>query len=81
MERYKMKDFELFNYYEIKPFEKYNRAKVLYTKKGKDQYAIFMDYGENDWKCVEDNHLPYNRLNEKEKEFIGQVLAEDKMWR
>lgn len=72
-----MKDFEIFNFYEIVPFGKYSRMKVLYTKKGKDQYAIFMDYGENDWKCVEDNHYAYNRLNEKEKEFVKEVLAED----
>lgn len=62
---------------EIEPYGQYNRVVVYYAKNGRDQQAVYMDYGQQgkpSYKIIEDNAVSGNRLNNKESEEIGEML-------
>lgn len=62
---------------EIEPYGQYNRVVVYYAKNGRDQYAIYMDYGDKGkpiYRIIEDNAISGNRLTNKEREEIGEML-------
>ena len=62
---------------EIEPYGQYNRVVVYYAKNGRDQHAVYMDYGQHgkrSYKIIEDNAVSGNRLNNKECEAIGEML-------
>lgn len=62
---------------QIEPYLDCNRVKVCYTKNRIDQYAIYMDYGQQgkpSYKIIEDNAVSGNRLSNKEGEAIGEML-------
>ena len=61
----------------MEPYRGYDRVKVYYTKKKIDQYAIYMDYGDNGkpiYRIIEDDAISGNRLSSKEREAIGEML-------
>lgn len=60
----------------IEPYMHYARVKVYYTKNGIDQNAVYMNYATDgrDYKMIEDNHAPYNKLKDDEKTKIGDML-------
>lgn len=62
---------------QMEPYRGCDRVKVYYTKKKIDQYAIYMDYGDNGkpiYRIIEDDAVSGNRLNAKEREAIGEML-------
>lgn len=62
---------------QIEPYRDCNRVKVCYTKNRIDQYAIYMDYGDKDkpiYRIIEDNAVSGNRLSNREREAIGEML-------
>lgn len=62
---------------QIEPYRDCDRVKVYYTKKGIDQYAIYMDYGDKGkpiYRIIEDDAVSGNRLSSKEREAIGEML-------
>lgn len=66
----------------IEPYVDYDRIKVYYVKNNIDQNAVFMNYGrdgERNYKIVEDNHAPRNRLNDEEARAIMQSLNKDNL--
>ena len=69
------KNFEITGFYEVKEYNiNKDQVKVLYTKNGKEQNAIFMRMGE-EWKLLEDNHYAHNKLREKNIESINGLLG------
>lgn len=56
--------------------KEYKRVKVYYTKNGSDQWAVYMDYGQDEpnYKLIEDNAYRGNRLTEKQGLAIGAML-------
>lgn len=67
---------------QVEPYANYNRVRVYYTKNNRDQNAVFMNYdreGGRNYKIIEDNHAPHNRLNNEEIQAIMQVLNKDNL--
>ena len=61
----------------MEPYLDCNRVKVCYTKNRIDQYAIYMDYGDNGkpiYRIIEDDAVSGNRLSNREREAIGEML-------
>lgn len=61
----------------VEPCMDYKRIRLTYIKNNKEQNAIFMNYnkdGGKDYRLVEDNHYPHNRLREKEQQEISYIL-------
>lgn len=61
----------------MEPYRGCDRVKIYYTKKRIDQYAIYMDYGDNGkpiYRIIEDDAVSGNRLSSKEREAIGEML-------
>lgn len=57
--------------------KEYKRIKVYYTKNGRDQYAVYMDYGQAgkpNYKIIEDNAYSRNRLTEQQAATIGVMI-------
>lgn len=68
---------------QIEPYVNYDRVRVYYTKNNRDQNAVFMNYsgdGGRDYKLIEDNHAPHNRLNNEETQAIVQALNKDNLF-
>lgn len=66
----------------IEPYANYDRVRVYYVKNNRDQSAVFMNYnreGGRDYKIIEDNHAPRNRLNNEETQAIMQALNKDNL--
>lgn len=62
---------------QMEPYRDCDRVKVYYTKKRIDQYAIYMDYGDKGnpiYRIIEDNAVSGNRLSNREREEIGEML-------
>lgn len=67
---------------QIEPYLDCNRVKVYYTKKRVDQYAIYMDYGDKGkpiYRIIEDNAVSGNRLSNREREEIGEMLNNEEI--
>lgn len=67
---------------QIEPYVDYDRVRVFYVKNNRDQNAVFMNYdrdGGRDYKIIEDNHAPHNRLNAEETQAIVQALNKDNL--
>lgn len=66
----------------IEPYANYNRVRIYYMKNNRDQSAVFMNYnreGGRDYKIIEDNHAPHNRLSNEETQAIVQALNKDNL--
>lgn len=67
---------------QIESYANYDRVRIYYTKNNRDQNAVFMNYnreGGRDYKIIEDNHAPHNRLNNEETQAIVQALNKDNL--
>jgi len=76
------KKVELLYGYFIKPHMGYRRVRICYIKNGKEQHAIFMNYGnigKKDYKLIEDNHCARNGLRANEQEEIAYILNNNLM--
>lgn len=67
---------------EIEPYGQCNRVVVYYAKNGRDQHAIYMDYGDKGkpiYRIIEDNAVSGNRLSNREREEIGEMLNNEEI--
>lgn len=59
---------------EIEPYMDYKKIRVYYTKNEIDQNAVFMEYGTNDWKIIEEAHIVGNKLTKAEQKELATML-------
>lgn len=62
---------------EIEPYGQHKRVVVYYAKNGRDQQAVYMDYGQHgkpSYKIIEDNAVFGNRLNGDQQAIIGTMI-------
>jgi len=60
----------------VEPLMDCKRVRICYIKNGKEQNAIFMNYGtyNNNYKMIEDTHTARNGLTTKEQDEIAKLL-------
>ena len=72
-----MSDIQQIYAKQIDQYEGYDRVVVYYAKNGRDQHAVYMNYGSKDnpsYKIIEDNAVRGNRLTGRQSAIIGAMI-------
>ena len=68
---------------EIEPYGQFERVVIYYAKNGRDQRAVYMNYGDKNtpnYKIIEDNAISKgNRLNTEEQKVIGDMINKENL--